>query len=153
MRKTCALTGHRDLAADFDRNALYDQLEELIRGGCDRFLCGMAAGFDLAAGECLIDLKEKYRIAVVACVPYLGQERGFSEGDRARYRSLLQACDETVVLHERYENGCLLERNRYMVDRADILLAYCLRDKGGTAYTVRYAQKQGIPVYLISTPQ
>jgi len=49
MRKTCAITGHRDLSLNFDKNALYEELEKLIRDGCDRFLCGMAEGFDLTA--------------------------------------------------------------------------------------------------------
>ena len=42
MKKTCAITGHRELPVDFDKNALYDELENLVREGCDEFLCGMA---------------------------------------------------------------------------------------------------------------
>ena len=51
--------------------------------------------------------------------------------------ALLERCDERVVLHARYETGCMFERNRYMVDRCDMVLAY-LRgacEKGGTYYT------------------
>ena len=33
-----------------------------------------------------------------------------------------------------------------MVDRADILFAYCVKEKGGAAYTVRYAEEKGVPV-------
>lgn len=36
-----------------------------------------------------------------------------------------------------------------MVDRADLLLAYYTGRRGGTKYTVGYAEKRGIPVYLI----
>ena len=147
--KTCALTGHRDLPSAFCKNALYDELETLIREGYDRFLCGMAAGFDLAALECLVDLREKYKIALVACVPYRSQARGFSEQEKQRYVRLLEACDEQYILSEKYEAGCLLARNRYMVDRADLLLAYCTRETGGAAYTVRYAQKHAVPVEFI----
>ena len=53
------------------------------------------------------------------------------------------------ILQEKYEAGCLLARNRYMADRADVLLAYCERESGGTAYTVRYAQKHGVPVEFL----
>lgn len=63
----------------------------------------------------------------------------------------MERCDERVVLHERYETGCMFERNRYMVDRCDMVLAY-LRgacEKGGTYYTVRYAQKTGKPVLYV----
>lgn len=148
MRMTCALTGHRDLPDAFDKNALYDALEALIRRGCDRFLCGMARGFDLAALSCLADLKQRYRITLVACVPYAGQERGFSEREKREYRTLLEGCDECIVLSPHYRAGCLLARNRYMVDRADVLFAYCTRETGGAAYTVRYAQKQNVEVQL-----
>lgn len=149
MRKTCALTGHRKLPPHFSVNALHDKLEEMIQGGCDRFLCGMAQGFDLCALACLVSLRQKYKITLVACVPYRGQERGFSQEGRREYVRLLEQCDEVHILQEKYEAGCLLARNRYMADRADVLLAYCERESGGTAYTVRYAQKHGVPVEFL----
>ena len=149
MKKTCALTGHRELSPRFSVNALHDKLEEMIRDGCDRFLCGMAQGFDLRALACLVSLRQKYRITLVACVPYRGQGRGCSQEGRREYARLLEQCDEVYILQEKYEAGCLLARNRYMVDRADVLLAFCERESGGAAYTVRYAQKHGVPVEFL----
>ena len=35
-----------------------------------------------------------------------------------------------------YTSDCMLKRNRYMVGRADACVAYCLRNSGGTAYTL-----------------
>lgn len=147
--KTCALTGHRNLPLDFDENALSDRLEELILNGFDRFLCGMASGFDLSALRCLIRFKEKYAIELHACIPFAGQEAGFSKEDKKLYRNLLTWCKEKTVLYESYRDGCYLARDRYMVDHADAVFAYCTREKGGTAYTVRYAEKKGIPVYYL----
>ena len=121
--KTCALTGHRALPPDFDRNGLYDGLEELIRAGYNRFLCGMAMGFDLLALDCLVALKGKYRIRLEACVPFDGQENSFSIEEKRRYRELIQWCSVVRVLYPAYQNGCYLSRDRYMVDRADILFA------------------------------
>ncbi len=144
--KNCALTGHRELPASFDDNALYDALEALVKEGYDRFYCGMAEGFDLRALCCLVALKQKYRIFVVACIPFEGQERSFSGENRQVYRSLLPWCDETSVLFPAYRNGCYLVRDRYMVDRADLLFAYCVKEKGGAAYTVHYAGEKGVPV-------
>ena len=41
----------------------------------------------------------------------------------------------------------MIERNRYMVDHSDICNCYyCTDGKGGTAYTVRYAEKKEIPI-------
>ena len=147
--KSCALTGHREIESGFDENRLYDKLEELIQSGYDYFYCGMAQGFDLLALGCLCDLKRKYKIFVEACIPYAGQENYFPVREKKKYRELLQWCDKKTVLSEFYYDGCLLRRNRYMADGADAVLAYCKTEKGGTAYTVHYAQKNGIPVFFI----
>lgn len=147
--KICALTGHRELPVRYNVNAVYDALEKRIRGGCGRFRCGMARGFDLAALECLADLRQRYRFSIEACIPYAGHERGFSPEERGRYRVLLSWCDEKTVLFPAYTRGCFLARDRYMVDGADELLAYCVKESGGAAYTVRYAEKTGVPVVRI----
>ncbi len=146
---TCALTGHRELPEDFDKNGLCDKLELFLQNGCDRFLCGMAQGFDLEALDCLIPLRRKYRFTVEACIPYAGQGERLSAAARKRYGELLEFCDKKTVLFESYREGCFLARNRYMVDNADALLAYCKREKGGSAYTVAYAVKKGKPVVFL----
>lgn len=144
MNKSCSLTGHRDLPASFDRNALYDALEKLIGEGYDRFLCGMARGFDLLCLECLISLKQRYKISIEACIPYAGQERGFPPAEKRKYRELLPWCDEKTVLYPSYFRGCFLARDRYMVDHADLLFAYCVKKSGGAAFTIGYAGSKGI---------
>lgn len=144
----CALTGHRELSASLDQNALYDALEELIKAGYTAFCCGMAEGFDLLALECLVSLRRKYRIFLEACIPYEGQENSFSFSQRKRYRELIGWCDKRTVLSKSYHGGCYLVRNRYMVDQADLVFAYCNKDTGGTAYTVNYARDRGVEVRL-----
>lgn len=144
--KRCALSGHRVLGDDFPENGVYDSLEEAIQKGYDYFLCGMAQGFDLYALECLIQLKQKYSIQIEACIPFEGQEKYFSQENKRRYRTYLTWCDKKTVLFEGYRNNCFLVRDRYMVDNADLLLAYCKEIKSGTGYTVRYAQKKGVPL-------
>ncbi len=145
----CALTGHRVIPPDFDQNLLYDRLEEIISAGCDTFLCGMAEGFDLLALECLADLKQKKRIYIEACIPYRGHEERLLQREKKRYGELLSWCDRKTVLFDGYVSGCFLARDRYMVDCADVVLAYLTQNKGGTAYTVGYARKKGVPVILL----
>ena len=58
-------------------------------------------------------------------------------------------CDfETVVQHH-YDRGCMLRRNRYMVDHSSRLIAAFDGTLGGTMYTVTYAMKQGTEVEII----
>ena len=137
---SCALTGHRILPKNFNRKQLFDELEALIKAGYTSFFCGMAEGFDLLALQFLVDLKETYPIYIEACVPFKGQERNFSEHYRMLYHYLIRQCDHVTVLFDKYQNGCYLVRDRYMVDCSDILFAYCTRSSGGSAYTVRYAK-------------
>lgn len=49
-----------------------------------------------------------------------------------------------TVLEERYTDGCMLRRNRYMVEHADILMTVFDGSPGGTAATVRYAKSRGL---------
>lgn len=151
MKRTmmCALTGHRELPADFDREALSERLYLLVEGGCDGFLCGMAPGFDLLALEQIVKLKEKRTLYVEACIPYKGHEKRLPLAERERYERLLGKCDRKTVLFDGYRNGCFLARDRYMVDCADVVLAYLVRRSGGTAYTVNYAVRKGVAVIYV----
>ena len=151
MKKTCAITGHRELPRDFDKNALYDELDNLVREGCDEFLCGMAEGFDLTALDCLLSLREKYPLILHAFIPFAQQDKYFSHDNKKLYAKLLAACNVKTVLSESYFDGCFLARNRFMVDRCDVLFAYCTQKTGGTRYTVNYARKAGIPVLFFNS--
>ena len=42
------------------------------------------------------------------------------------------------------------KRNRYMVDNSGLCVCYWIRDKGGTAYTVHYAEKEGLKIINIA---
>ena len=49
-----------------------------------------------------------------------------------------------------YYDGCMLARNRRLIDQTGILLAvYNGERRGGTAATVRYAQKIGREIFMI----
>lgn len=140
--KTCAFTGHRNLSDDFSVKELDKQIEEVIKKGVEIFYNGMAMGFDLLAAERVLAVKRKFpQIKLIACVPFYGQEKYFSETDKKRYDKILKKADEVMTLSEKYYKGCLHERNRYMAERGDILITYCKEETGGTAYTVKYFKK------------
>ena len=145
----CAVTGHRVLSSDFSKEELRAALRALAAAGVRTFLCGMALGFDLLCAEEVLLLREELPVRLVACIPCADQAARYPKSARERYERILDRCDERAVLHECYCDGCMFERNRYMVDRADLLLAYYTGRRGGTKYTVGYAERRGIPVYLI----
>ena len=140
--ETCAFTGHRHLGEDCTKRKVKTQIKKLIESGVHTFYNGMAMGFDLLAAELVLELKKKYpQVKLVACVPCYGQEKSFSDADKKRYVHILKKADECVVLSPHYFNGCMQQRNRYMVERADVLIAYCHKEEGGAAYTVKLFEK------------
>lgn len=148
--ETCAFTGHRELGDDFSKSKLKKQIRACIEEGVTTFFSGMATGFDLVATELVLELKKKHPdVKLVACVPCLGQEKYYSEADKARYVKYLKKADEVVVLSEQYFRGCMQKRDRYMADRADVLIAYCRKSKGGTAYTVSYFKKKNLDARIL----
>jgi len=135
--KSCAFTGHRFLGRDFSERELKKEIEKMIIRGVTDFYNGAAMGFDLIAAEIVLKFKKKYpQIRLIVCIPCWNQERGYSEEDKKRYARIVRLADESVQIAEKYYDGCMLARDRYMVYRADAMIAYCRRNSGGTAYTV-----------------
>ena len=129
---------------------LCSEIRNLYNKGFRIFMCGMARGFDLAAGECVLSLREELPEVQLWCViPFRGQERSFSEVDRERFLRLTQYADEVVVLLEKYQAGAYHHRNDYLVDNASAIIAYYNGSEGGTHYTLRRAAKRGLPVVNI----
>lgn len=55
-----------------------------------------------------------------------------------------------VYVSREYSVDCMLERNRYLVDHAACLLAvYNGERRGGTAMTVRYAQREKRKILIV----
>lgn len=143
MCKTCAFTGHRNLNfTDYDPELLDRVVLNLIKNGCERFLCGMAKGFDLDAAQTVIKYKKQYGVKLIACVPCAGQADKFPVKVRKLYGSIIKECDEVEILSDCYYNGCMLSRNRYMIDNCDVLVSFLRKKSGGTYYTVNYAKQK-----------
>lgn len=159
---TCAFTGHRPKSFPWKYNetapdcvllkgVLAEQIKALADRGVTDFLSGMAQGVDLWCAQIVLDLKEKNPALRLHCIlPCEGQEIKWPVAERERYHSILRQADEVVYVNRTYHSDCMLERNRYMADRASILLAvYNGTQRSGTGATVRYAQKQKRKVIII----
>lgn len=113
--------------------------------GYTSFYCGCAWGFDILAGEAVLSLLEELpELRLLCAVPFAGQADSFSRSWKRRHRHLLQSAYEIEVLCQTYTRECYLARNRYMVERASLLICYYDGKPGGTAHTVGYAKKRGL---------
>ncbi|MCM1545515.1 MAG: DUF1273 domain-containing protein [Clostridiales bacterium] len=150
IEKTCAFTGHRQLEEDFDDTHFKEVLISFIEDGYNAFLCGMAMGFDMLAAEHVLKLKENYpEIKLVACVPCEEQSKYFPAEQKARYKKILQSCDDVRILNPHYFKGCMQLRDRYMVDNSSVLIAYKRVNEGGTFYTLKYALSENKKICLL----
>lgn len=147
---TCSFTGHRNIKSPNDLGLLKSFIESFIKEGYDTFLDGMAIGFDMIAAEAVISLMESYpHIKLIACVPCPGQDRYYSEEEKVRYAAILEKCTEVKVVCSHYYKGCMLTRDRYMVDNCSVVIAYNRGEKGGTSYTLGYAAQKKKKIYVI----
>ncbi|MBQ4065383.1 MAG: DUF1273 family protein, partial [Clostridia bacterium] len=95
----------------------------------------------------VINLKKLYPdIRLIIAKPCPEQASRWAEPDRVLYQRILDRADEVVTVSPVYTRSCMLERNRYMVDRSEMLIAYVKRAEGGSAYTLRYAEKKGLDI-------
>ena len=148
---SCTLTGHRKLGGDFNELSLKNAIENAVKGGAESFYCGMAIGFDLIAAEHVLECKKTHpHVRLIGCIPCPEQDKYFSPPERRKYASLLKQCDEVITVNDSYFNGCMLVRDRFMVDNCDLIIAYFDgRYEGGTAYTLRYAKSKNKKIVII----
>lgn len=156
--KTCCFTGHRAAKLPwryYERDPrcldlkarLYDAVDAVYSDGVDHFICGMADGCDLYFCEAVLRLKADHpEVFLEAAVPFPGQADNWSNVEKDRYDSFLGACDKITLLQEEYTPGCMMKRNRYMVDHADLIIACYDGKPGGTLNTLRYAIEKGIQI-------
>ena len=139
LNLTVSFTGHRNFRLS-EASCLERTLELLYRQGKRRFMSGMAVGFDLAAAEAVLALRQKYEdVKLVAVVPFEGHDARFSTQDQARFARICRVADRVEVLSKGYAPEVYALRNDFLVDHAQTLVAWYDGSAGGTAYTVRRA--------------
>ena len=152
--KTVCFTGHRTIPMLKKwkiEKKLKETLEALIDNGYCYFGAGGALGFDTIAAQTVLELKKKHpEIKLILVLPCKNQTRGWEEKDVTVYESIIEQADKVVYTQEHYDRGCMLKRNRHLVDNSSVCVAYLTEEKGGTAYTVNYANQKGVKVINIA---
>ena len=163
IERCCAFTGHRpkklpwgyneaDTRCVILKRAITEEIAKLVEIRYTVFLSGMAEGADTWAALAVLALKKENPALKLHCIlPCEGQADEWSASARELYFSILEQAGEVVYVNREYSKNCMLKRNRYLVDHAACLLAvYNGEWRGGTAMTVRYAQKLGRKITILS---
>ena len=133
------------------KQILRENVDKFIRQGIVHYLSGMAEGTDIWAAEAVLAARETHKKIKLHCIlPCVAQADKWSAASRERFRSILNLTDSLYYVNREYRQGCMLERNRFLVDWSTVLFAvYNGEKRGGTAATVRYARKMGREIFTL----
>ncbi len=118
------------------------------------FYSGMALGVDTWAAEAvdlwghLINPERRHDMPMArlcAVIPYVGQQNEWSVADQYKWIKLVHKADDVFFVDKGpFAVWKLMNRNKWMVDNSDLVIAvWDGVKKGGTAHCVKYAKKQG----------
>ena len=160
--KIICFTGHRSnkLPWKYDetkescvlfKKHLKSVLIKAIENGFTNFISGMAIGVDTIAAELVIELRNTYKsVTLEGAIPCPGQESPWPQKARDRYKELLAQCDTVHYVSDHYTDTCMNDRNLYMVEKSDAVIAVWNGKPSGTGNTVRFAKEHGCKVKIIN---
>ncbi len=147
-----AATGHRpEKVGGYEREATerlelfaFEVLAGIQRGPeaqrISRMISGMALGWDTAVALAALELK----IPLEAAVPFKGQEEKWPEPAKRRYHDILRRCIRVNYLAPPgFQAWKMGNRNFWMVNKSERMLALWNGTKGGTEVCVGMANKEG----------
>lgn len=155
MEKTVMFTGHRVISDSVYpglADALGAEVEKQILSGAKRFRAGGARGFDTLAALTVLSLRRKYPdVRLELILPCPSQPDQWPLSDRRLYEQILGQADEVRYVSPVYFSGVLQQRNRALVEGADVCVAYLTTSHGGgTAFTAALALRSGLEFVNLS---
>lgn len=129
-----AFCGHNDVANPDDvRRWLEHTVGDLIQRGATTFYLGGYGGFDRMAASVLHNISSvNPSVESILVLPYLNRE---AEDDL--YGGTIYPPLENVP-----KRLAIIKRNEWMVDHADVIVAYVLHDWGGANAMFQYAARK-----------
>ena len=155
--KTCCFTGHREIPKNQYRqiaNKTEKAVEMLIKQGYTLFCAGGALGYDTIAEKAVLNLKKKYaHIQLILILPCLTQTARWNDSDKDIYEDIKARADKVIYTSQNYTRFCMHVRNRYLVDGSSACICYLTQEKGGTVYTVKYAEKNNLKIINVANQE
>lgn len=160
---SCAFTGHRPHKLPWRYNELDSRclelkqtvvhlITKLVAAGVIDYYSGMADGADIILSQVVLSLRLNNPTVKLHCVlPCDGQADQWPTASQERYHTILEQANTVSYVSHPYYDGCMLDRNRRLVESAGLLLAvYNGTRRSGTSATVNYARKLGREIIVIN---
>ena len=130
---------------------MFSIIEKAIINGYTYFISGMALGIDMICAEIVLELKKKYKNVMLECaIPCINQEKKWSSSQQERYKKILASADIVNYVSKcEYSGTCMNDRNKYMVENSDVVIAVWNGSPSGTGNTVKMAKAAGKKVRIV----
>lgn len=125
--KTCCIIGGTNKKTDTDNPQeqfiwrVKGEILRLYRQGVRTFLCGMAAGAEIAAAEVVLALRDSTLsdLRLVGVLAWEERTNNWSEPDRDRFFAVMERCDEEIMLQTAYTEGALERQREYLLQSSE----------------------------------
>lgn len=127
---------------------LYNILENTIGEAPADIYLGGYGNFDSFAYQCAKKYKSSHPdVKLVFVSPYYDVEyqRNYLHHQKSRYDLIVYPSIE-----DKPKRFAIIYRNRYMVDMADVVIAYIDHNTGGAYQTYKYAKRNGKVIYNLA---
>ncbi len=154
MIKSMCFTGHRSIAKKklpFFLVHLQNLLENAVQKGFLDFYSGGAIGWDTYCAQTVLDLRDDYpdiTLNLILPCSTNDQTAHWTKEQKIAYDCIYTKADSHEFIALDYTSDCMRQRNARLVELADCLVCYCYPSmaRSGSAQTIRFAQKKGIPI-------
>ena len=151
----CCFTGHRPEKLHIPEYAVKERLGQAIDIAIDRgktvFICGMARGVDLWAGQAVAERrKENPLVRLICATPFTGFERSWAPHWQELYHEIARNADYKVAISSSYSSACFQRRNVWMVDHSGLVIAAYNGEAGEpkTPFSMRIAAVYPFTIFL-----
>ena len=140
--------GHSNcLFSDEEKEKLKQLLiKEIRKNPTCKFYLGGYGDFDSLCLRTLRELKKEFQsIELIFITPYI--DKNYSKLEFAKYHY-----DDVIFppLESVPRKFAILKRNEWMVEEADLVIAYVKYSWGGAAKTLEYAKRKKVPIINIA---
>ena len=133
-----------DVTKDELKNLL---IEKIRKNPTCKFYLGGYGDFDRLCLSVLRELKKEFsNIELLFITPYLDKNYSKLEFAKDYYDAIIFPPIENVP-----RKFAILKRNEWMVNSADLVIAYVTCSWGGAAKTLAYAKRKNVPIYNLSS--
>lgn len=111
-------------------------------GPIEYCISGMALGWDMAIARACVELS----IPFIAAIPFPQQADRWPNKAQIEWNALVSAAVRVETISQSYSDDAMQERNKWMVDNSDMLIALWDGSEGGTSNCISYARAIRHPI-------